>query len=315
MPSRFEYERAVRASTLPPLSRLLALTIATWADVRTGVIPARLMPSLTTLEGGTGMARGSVRTHLDNLEAKGWLLRNRPTVAAARSEKARTQYKIRIPKGAVVPDSDGIELGQELTKTRAGDALVESELGQELPQARAGAALELGQEMTPSRAGAALSSSNGPKTSVEYQQTGWGEPTRVGDRPRIPDASQPLVDALYNAGLITGWDLKSGEWLLIEALIKRCGIPALVVSARGSWQGARTQPRNGNYFIPAWRKLATAPAPNQTQDYLPAAVGEVVQFPDPGHRPSTTDARVNQAIETGRRLQALADAQRAQENQ
>lgn len=140
-------------------------------------------------------------------------------------------------------------------------------------------------------------------------------PPRIGDRPRIPDASQPLVDALYTAGLITGWDLGSTEWLLIEALINRCGIPALIVSARSSWQGARKQPRNGNYFIPAWRTLADAPAqPEHQQEYLPAAVGgNVHQLPDPGHRPSTTDARVNQALESGRRLQALADAQRAQE--
>src|SRR5690349_3939275 len=114
MPSRFEYERAVRASELPPLSRLLALTVATWADVRTGVIPPRLMPSLTDLEKGTGMARASVRTHLDRLEADGWLGRKRPSVADARSKKTTTHYKIRVPKGAAVPDSDGIELGQEM---------------------------------------------------------------------------------------------------------------------------------------------------------------------------------------------------------
>ena len=50
MPSRFEFERAVRSSELAPLSRLLALTVATWADVRTGIIPDRLQPSLSTLE-------------------------------------------------------------------------------------------------------------------------------------------------------------------------------------------------------------------------------------------------------------------------
>ena len=53
MPSRFEYERAVRGSELPSLSRLLALTVATWADVSTGIIPDRLMPSLATLESAT----------------------------------------------------------------------------------------------------------------------------------------------------------------------------------------------------------------------------------------------------------------------
>lgn len=166
MPSRFEYERAVRSSELAPLSRLLALTVATWADVRTGIIPERLQPSLSTLEGATGLARASVRTHLDKLEDGGWLGRKRPSVAAARAVKARTKYRLLIPKGVVVPESDGIELGQELPSSRAGDALDEQGLGQELPQARAGDAPALGQEMTVTRAGAALSSyrsPNGPK--------------------------------------------------------------------------------------------------------------------------------------------------------
>lgn len=138
-------------------------------------------------------------------------------------------------------------------------------------------------------------------------------PPQIGDRPRIPAASQPLVDALDNAGLVVGWDLDSSEWFLIEVLIQRCTVPRLVVSARGSWQGATKQPRKGNYFIPAWRKLSDAPAPPE-QEYLPAVVGgNVHQLPDPGHRPSTSDLRVNQAVEAGRRMQAIADANRAQE--
>lgn len=151
----------------------------------------------------------------------------------------------------------------------------------------------------------------------EEKTASYASPARIGDRPRIPVASQPLIDALTAEGMVVGWDLDSSEWFLIEALIGRCGIPALVVSARGSWQGARKQPRKGNYFLPAWREIPDAPAakPEGQQQYLPAAVGQVVPMPNPGHRPSTTDARVNQAIETGRRLQALADAQRAKENQ
>lgn len=170
MPSRFEYERAVRVSGLPPMSRLLALTLATWADVRTGVIPPRLMPSLSTLESCTGMARGSVRTHLDRLEGDGWVTRKRPPVAAARAEKARTQYKIRIPHGTQVPESDGYELGQDMTPAGAGAAPDAQELGQELTQPGAGAAPELGQELTTARAGAALSSSLSDHSSDEYQR-------------------------------------------------------------------------------------------------------------------------------------------------
>lgn len=142
------------------------------------------------------------------------------------------------------------------------------------------------------------------------------EPDRIGDRPRIPDASRTLVDKLHAAGMVVGWDLTPNEWFLIEALIQRCGIDALVVSATGSWQGARTQPRKGSYFIPAWRALPDAtqgrPAENGINT-LPAAVGDVVQL-RAGHRPATSDIRAQQAIDAGLRLQALADAANTQES-
>ncbi|MGW0033633.1 hypothetical protein ACWDXD_27950 [Streptomyces sp. NPDC003314] len=158
MPTRFEYERAIRASELKPPSRHLGLTIATWADVRTGIIPDRLQPSLTVLERTTGLSRATVRTHLTLLEKGGWLHRGRPSVAKARVEKETTKYRLLIPKTVVLPVEDEPE-------ARAGDALADETLGQEMPQPRAGAALELGQELTPARAGAALSSyrsTNGP---------------------------------------------------------------------------------------------------------------------------------------------------------
>lgn len=142
-------------------------------------------------------------------------------------------------------------------------------------------------------------------------------PPRIGDRPRIPPNCQPLVDAMQTARLFVGWDLKPAEWFLIEALIVRCGIPALVVSATGSWQGARAQPRSATYFLPAWRVLPDSVARPEPVD-LPAAVGaEVVQLGPAAHgsspRPAVSDIRSQAAIDAGRRLQALADAQ-TQEN-
>lgn len=161
---------------------------------------------------------------------------------------------------------------------------------------------------------------------TEKEQTkepaSYEEPARIGDRPRIPINCQPLVAALQRARLFVGWDLKPNEWFLIEALIRRCGIEALVVSATGSWQGARTQPRSANYFIPAWRQMSDAfeePVEETVQGHLPAAVGaEVVQYGPRPHqaapKPSTTDQRVNAALDLGRRMQAARNAQ-AQENQ
>jgi hypothetical protein len=258
MPSRFEYERAVRSSDLPSLSRLLALTLATWADVRTGRIPPRLTPSLTTLEGATGMARASVRTHLNKLEAAGWIVRERPTVAAARSEKARTHYKIRVPKGAAVPDSDGYELGQEPSGARAGDALAEQRVGQEAPQARAGDALELGQEMTPARAGAALKSSYGPETSVEDHLLARDhQPTADADAVRTV---QPLIDEMTRRGMRVSWQMQTGDWKELVDLIHTRSVPVLVDHAERVWRSAKTEPYSIRYFLPGWRGLPETPA-------------------------------------------------------
>ncbi|MEU2789081.1 mucin-2 [Streptomyces sp. NPDC007100] len=123
-------------------------------------------------------------------------------------------------------------------------------------------------------------------------RAGSDEPPRIGDRPRIPAASQPLVDALGAAGMLgIGWDLRPEEWFLVEALIDRCGIPALLASATASWQGARTRPRSGRYFLPAWRTLPDAPpsaAPGVNR--LPAVRGgEVVALGKSRQQQETDD--------------------------
>jgi hypothetical protein len=202
------------------------------------------------------MARASVRTHLNNLEAGGWLNRNRPPVAAARSEKARTKYTIKIPRGASVPDSDGIELGQDVAGARAGDALDAQELGQELPQPRAGAALELGQEMTTTRAGAALSSSYGPKKSVEYQPQAPAAVTAQSGRGEI----QPLIDAMSARGMNVSWTFQSPEWIELLNAVRRVGVPTLLDHAERVWAAAKTQPYSARYFLPGWAGLQTPAA-------------------------------------------------------
>jgi hypothetical protein len=73
---RLEFERAIRRSDLPSPSRHLALTLATWANITTGIIPDEYQPSLSTLESSTGLSRKTVRTHLDVLEDTGWVGRD-----------------------------------------------------------------------------------------------------------------------------------------------------------------------------------------------------------------------------------------------
>lgn len=298
MPSRFEYERAVRNSDLPSLSRLLALTVATWADVRTGVIPDRLQPSLTTLEEATGMVRASVRTHLNKLEDGGWLDRNRPSASAARSQKARTKYKIRIPKGAAVPDSDGIELGQEMPNSGAGNALVGDLLGQDLPQPRAGDALELGQEMPTTRAGAALKSSCSSSSSVEYQLQGQPpavvQPDTVAATVSGRGEVQPLIDAMGARQMRVSWGLSATEWLQLRDAVRRVGVPALVDHAARAWQAAKNTPYSARYFLAGWTGLQDAPQytgpravagpPSKTSAYLEsmAAIAEELRAAEGG---------------------------------
>lgn len=119
MPGRLEYERAIRRSDLPSLSRLLALTIATWADIDTGIIPERFQPSLGTLEEATGLARKTVRQHLNVLEERKWLARDRPDPELARTAHARTHYALLIPAGA--RGSETLGLGAEVPQPRGAE--------------------------------------------------------------------------------------------------------------------------------------------------------------------------------------------------
>jgi len=151
LPGRLEFERAIRRSSLPPPSRHLALTIATWADIETGVIPERFQPSMRTLLESTGMSKGSMLSHLKRLETEGWITVDRPDAHTARTEHVRNAYELAIPPAVQE------ELGQELTQPRSGadpaqeGARAGADLaqGQELTQAGSGADPEQGQELTP----------------------------------------------------------------------------------------------------------------------------------------------------------------------
>lgn len=101
MVDRWTVERAVRSKecTLDPPGRQLVLTLLTWTDHATATIPERFTPSLTDLVNGTGLARSTVAAWLNKLEKEGWVVRTRPSVADARSKKARTVYRLTVPSG------------------------------------------------------------------------------------------------------------------------------------------------------------------------------------------------------------------------
>lgn len=93
MVTRWDVERAVLHSQLDPPARLLVLALLTKANNDTAVIPPEHSPSLTTIQGMTGLSRSAVAEWLDALEIAGWVTRTRPSRPNSR---ARTQYALTV---------------------------------------------------------------------------------------------------------------------------------------------------------------------------------------------------------------------------
>ena len=95
---RWRVEDAVKASQLSPTARHVLLTLLTYVDVATGVIPYGRSPSLTNLTRDTGYARSTVAKHLELLAAWGWLDRAPPAVAE-QLRGGKTRYRLLLPPG------------------------------------------------------------------------------------------------------------------------------------------------------------------------------------------------------------------------
>ncbi|SOD80053.1 hypothetical protein SAMN06272781_6844 [Streptomyces sp. 1222.2] len=239
MPSRFEFERAVKASSLPPLSRLLALTIATFANSDTGIIPARYQPSLSTLMAATGMSKGSLLAHRKTLDEEKWVTFTSPSPEEQRRKKARNSYKLHVPAGSAPDLATGSPNDPDETDTGSAP---DPELGQQMNQVGSAA------------------DHKSPLTSLASKP----DSPQI-DGPRIAANCQPLVTAMQQAGIHVSWELTASEWLLIEAILKRVPVDVLVGDAVEAWHRARTTPRLARYFIPGWRGIPAIPegAPRQ----------------------------------------------------
>jgi biotin operon repressor len=104
----FDVQRAVMASKLPAPARLVMHTLCATVDFTTLTTPAEYAPSLTKLAEMTGLVRSTVAKELNRLEADGWVVRERPTVAAALAKQARTCYRVTIPAAAEAPEVGGV---------------------------------------------------------------------------------------------------------------------------------------------------------------------------------------------------------------
>ena len=104
MRSRCAYERAVRRSQLPALTRHALITLASHIDEATGAIPDRSSPSFATLIAETGMSRSTLAAHMARAEAAGWLHRKSPSKTDALRHHVRTRYTLTVPAGIDLND-------------------------------------------------------------------------------------------------------------------------------------------------------------------------------------------------------------------
>lgn len=128
MPGRFEFERAIRRSDLPPLARLLALTLATWADMKTGEIPDRYQPAQSVLMQATGMSKSAFLSHRRTLVRDGWVSYDSPDPVKAREEHAQCSYRLHIPARS----GDDLAKG-DIADTGSGGARSPGDLGARSP--------------------------------------------------------------------------------------------------------------------------------------------------------------------------------------
>lgn len=172
MTDRWDVERAVLASDLQPMAKLVLLVLLVRADART-LDTGKFSPSLSVLADDTGLDRSTVRRYLARLECDGWVVRHRPPVAEARSKKARTRYVLRDPtRGTVPPENGG--------------------LGAHSPQARGTQPPELGAENTMARGTVPLRSDQSDQGQISSQVT-----TRIVDL--IHELSGQRVSDAYAA--------------------------------------------------------------------------------------------------------------------
>lgn len=146
----------------------------------------------------------------------------------------------------------------------------------------------------------------GPLTNTKpYPSTSFGSRGKQAssDGPQIAEPVRPLVDAMSAAGMVVSWELAPAEWLLLQALIERCGVQVLVDHAGGAWQAARTRVRSARYFLAGWRSLPTLPSTPPTTGHGPNVVALR------GSRPSTTDQRVRDGLDLATRLREQEQAQ------
>ena len=282
MPSRFEFERAIRRSGLPPLARFIALTIATWADAETGSISRKNQPAQSVLLEATGMSKSSFLTHRKTLLDDGWVKCVSPDKIKAQKEHAQNVYSIHIPDGKAGSGDDLAflgEVGHDSVWARSGGDLAQSNQNVTSPdEARSPDDLGLGREATqpkPDEVGNTPEKLGRLPTTRVLPTTSTSSPTdesrQVGDEERIPrafDYCQPLIRAMTDAGLDVSWQMSADDWQSVARVLQRAGVERMVKFALGA--KSRTPIRFATFYLKAgWLGLApksTKPRASQRSD-------------------------------------------------
>lgn len=285
MPSRFEFERAIRRSGLPPLARLIALTIATWADADSGVIPRASQPAQSVLLEATGMSKSSFLTHRKTLLKDGWLRCVSPDKIKAQKEHAQNAYSIHIPDGWARSGDDLAfpgRVGHDPIEARSGGDLAQSDQNRTSPdQARSGDDLGLGREATQPKTDEVGNAPEklGRQATTRVVTTSLSSlPPVDGEREsssedRIPDAFayiQPLIRAMTDAGLTVSWAMQPEEYQQTAQVLRRAGVKAMVDFALDTKADSKKRIRYATFFLRGgWKGLppkSTKPRPSSRSD-------------------------------------------------
>ncbi|MEU5155605.1 hypothetical protein [Glycomyces sp. NPDC021274] len=101
---KFEIADQLRKVPMKAPAKTVMWDLLMRAHAKDAVIPAQFTPSLTDLAGSTCLGRSTVAQYLNGLEATGWLVRERPSVADALNRGRRTQYRLAIGSFDLPPE-------------------------------------------------------------------------------------------------------------------------------------------------------------------------------------------------------------------
>ncbi|MFA0844396.1 hypothetical protein [Streptomyces rochei] len=252
MPSRFEFERAIRRSSLPPLARLLALTVATWADVDSGRIATRNQPAQSVLLEATGLSKSAFLSHRKTLLEEGWLQCKSPERIKAQKEHAQNVYSIHIPDGKAGSADDLAKTDRRAGKRRDPRSADDLDLGRQATQPNGAEPAKSGSTLGRQATTRVSSSSLSSLPPVEDRQASSSEE-------RIADAFayiQPLVRAMTDAGITVSWQMQAEEYQQTAQVLQRAGADAMVDFALATKADSRKTIRYATFFLRGgWKGL------------------------------------------------------------